>query len=159
MNTKTPRTATFSQLLREPNSVLGALAEAGEVVITRRNAPSLRLTEESSGRAHLGTLGIVGQLFAASLDEVGLKKVAARLSVPLPWIALLPDRVHAEFVADFQDTARACIAVGNFDRLGILLEAWKATAEAYADPTVTPDGTDLDYLPPSEADPVPDPRG
>lgn len=143
---KTAATATFSEFLRAPNDVLGVLDDAGEVVLTRRNATSLRLTQESTGREELTTLGVVGQLFAASLDETALDRVATRLSVVLPWIALLPKTVHAEFVAEFQDTARACIAVSRFDRLSILLHAWEATAQAYADPRVTADGSDLEYL-------------
>lgn len=143
---KSAATATFSEFLRSPNEVLGVLEGTGEVVLTRRNAPALRLTEESVSRTELDTLGIVGQLFAASLDEAALDRVATRLSVVLPWIGLLPATLHAEFVAEFQDTARACIAVARFDRLAILLEAWRATAEAYADPNLTADGSDLEYL-------------
>lgn len=122
------------------------LEDSGEVVLTRRNAPALRLTQESASRAELSALGVVGQLFAASLDEAALDRVATRLAVTLPWIGLLPAALHAEFVAEFQATARACIAVARFDRLAILLEAWKATAEAYADPRLTADGSDLEYL-------------
>lgn len=143
---KPPAVTTFSDFLRSPKDVLGVLADNGEVVLTRRSAPSLRLTQESTSRAELTTLGIVGQLFAASLDEMALGRVAERLAVPLPWISLLPTAVHAEFIAEFQDTARACIAVARFDRLAILLEAWKATAEAYADPRLTANGADLNYL-------------
>ena len=47
---------------------------------------------------------------------------------------------------EFLRTARACASVSRFDRLTIALAAWKATAEAYADPSVTIDGSDLDYL-------------
>lgn len=89
----------------------------------------------------MSTLGVVGQLFAASLDEAALDRVATRLAVALPWIGLLPAGLHAEFIAEFQ-----AIAVARFDRLAILLEAWQATAEAYADPRLTADGSDLEYL-------------
>ncbi|APE09096.1 hypothetical protein BO226_07575 [Rhodococcus sp. 2G] len=143
---KSTATATFSEFLRAPKEVLGVLDNAGEVVLTRRNAPALRLTEESASRTELDTLGVVGQLFAASLDEAALERIAARLSVVLPWVGLLPKVLQGEFVAEFQDTARACIAVARFDRLAILLEAWKATAEAYADPNLTANGSDLEYL-------------
>ncbi|MDT2009926.1 hypothetical protein FXW78_51050 [Rhodococcus opacus] len=127
-------------------------------MLTRRSAPALRLTRESAGREELNTLGVVGQLFAASLDETARSRVAERLIVTLPWVALLPKRLHAEFVAEFQDTARACIAVARFDRLAILLESWKATAEAYADPRLPADGSDLDFLDAPEVVPAPEPR-
>lgn len=155
---KTTATATFSEFLRAPNDVLGALESSGEVVLTRRNAPALRLTQESTSRDELSTLGVVGQLFAASLDESALDRVAARLAVTLPWIGLLPTALHAEFIDEFQGTARACIDVARFDRLAILLEAWKATAVAYADPGLTADGSDLEYLERPEVVMAPDPR-
>ena len=94
----------------------------------------------------MNTVGIIGQLFAASLDEAALESSFPALAVALPWIGLLPTALHTEFIAEFQDTARACIAVARFDRLTLMLEAWKATAEAYADPRLTADGSDLEYL-------------
>ncbi len=48
-------------------------------------------------------------------------------------------------------TARACAAVGRFERLTITLAAWKGTAEAYAGPAIAVNGSDLAYLsPPSD---------
>ncbi|MBO0855109.1 MAG: hypothetical protein J2P18_15255 [Nocardia sp.] len=59
-------------------------------------------------------------------------------------------------MSEFLSTARACLSVGRFDRLTITLESWKSSAEAYADPSLTPDGADLHYL--DEPEDVPDPR-
>ncbi|MGX7728480.1 hypothetical protein ACWPOB_04310 [Rhodococcus sp. 2H158] len=47
-------------------------------------------------------------------------------------------------------------AVARFYRLAILFEAWKATAEAYADPSLTVDGSDLEYLDAAEVVARPD---
>lgn len=113
------------------------------------------MTQESDSQQELSTLGIVGQLFAASLDEVALERVAKNMAVTLPWIGLLPKKVHAEFISEFHDTARACIAVNRFGRLSVLLNAWEATAETYADPTLSSAGTDLKYLDEPEAVPAP----
>lgn len=153
---KTAATATFSELLRSPKDVLSVLEDAGEVVLTRRQAPSLRLTRASDCEQEFTTLGVVGQLFAASLDEVALERVATNMAVALPWIGLLPKDDHAKFVAEFQTTARGCIAVKRFGQLSVLLNAWEATAEAYADPTVSADGSDLEFLDEPEAVPAPD---
>ncbi|WP_032385508.1 hypothetical protein [Rhodococcoides fascians] len=150
-------TKTFSEFLRSPNEVLAHLQGTSGVVLTRRNAPSLRLTQESTSKAEMDTLGVVGQLFAASLDEAALSRVAERLSVPLPWIAMLPERAHAEFIAEFQAASRASIALGRFEKLAIVLEAWKSTAEAYADPHITTTGEDLEYLDTPERASVPGP--
>jgi len=58
----------------------------------------------------------------------------------------LPAAARRSFVLEILATARACAAVGGFERLTIALAAWKGTAEAYADPTIALDGSDLDYL-------------
>ena len=68
----------------------------------------------------------------------------------------LPLEPRREFLKTFLRIARACASVNSFDRLGIFLESWQATAAAYADPSVTADGSDLTYLDEPEA--VSDPR-
>ncbi|MFE1594540.1 hypothetical protein [Nocardia sp. NPDC058705] len=46
--------------------------------------------------------------------------------------------------------------VGRVDRLGTMLEAWKETARAYADPRISVDGSDLHYLETPEPVPAPE---
>jgi len=55
-----------------------------------------------------------------------------KLADPFPWIAVLPAAARRSFVLEFLATARACAAVGRFERLTIALAAWKGTAEVYA---------------------------
>ncbi len=64
----------------------------------------------------------------------------------LPRLESLPAEARRSCVLEILATARACAAVGRFERLTIALAAWKGTAEAYADPTIALDGSDLDYL-------------
>lgn len=149
-------TATFSTFLRSPNSVIERLDEGGDVLLTRRDGEPLRLSKARDAEQEATTLQALAQLIAASLDDEACDRLVGRLSEPFPWIALLPPERRREFVGDFLRTARACASVGRFDRLTIALNAWKATAEAYADPHMSPGGADLDYLPAEE--PVDDPR-
>jgi hypothetical protein len=90
------------------------------------------------------------------LDDEACDRLIDNLAGPFPWIDFLPSDAKRAFVQEFLRTARACASVGRFDRLTIALAAWKATAEAYADPSVTVDGSDLDYL--DERPVVRDPR-
>jgi len=150
-------TVTFSELLRTPNEVIGRL-DSGDVVLTRRDAEPLRLSLAGPASAEVSTLDALAQLIAASLDDEMVDRVAAHLLEPFPWAEFLPVRVREEFVGDFLRTARACAAVNRFARLTILIEAWRATAEAYADPRVSVGGADLDYLPPRGSARVADPR-
>ena len=85
-----------------------------------------------------------------------MNRLVDRLVDPFPWITFLPKAARAEFVRDFLTTARACAAIGRFDRLTVTLNSWQATAEAYATPHLSPTGDDLDYLDVPES--VPDPR-
>lgn len=150
-------TATFSTLLRDPNAVIKQLQE-GDVLITRRGAEPLRLSLAGPAADESNTLSALAQLIAASLDDEGCDRIASHLAEPFPWIEFLPVQEQRDFVAEFLKMARACAAVARFDRLTILLAAWQATAEAYADPSVTSDGSDLTYLDVDDVVPAPDPR-
>lgn len=147
-------TATFSALLRTPNEVIEQL-EGGDVLLTRRDAEPLRLSKAGRVEREASALSALSQLIAASLDDDRCDLMASHLSEPFPWTEFLPDAARRLFVGEFFRTARACAAVDNFDRLGIVLAAWKGTAQAYAD-GLDPRGEDLDYL--DDGEQVPDPR-
>lgn len=138
-------TATFSALLRTPNEVIAQLDE-GDVLLTRRGAEPLRLSKSRSAEAESDTLSALAQLIAASLDDDACERLVNHLADPFPWIAFLPLKFQKEFVDEFLRTARACASIGRFDRLTIALNAWQATAEAYADPHLTSDGLELGPL-------------
>lgn len=148
-------TATFSALLRTPNEVIEQLND-GDVLLTRRDAEPLRLSKARNAAQEIDTLSALAQLIGASLDDQACDRLVDNLAGPFPWIEFLPAEARRSFVKDFLRTARACAAVGRFDRLTIVLAAWKGTAELYADPTLSPDGSDLDYLGQHEV--VADPR-
>jgi hypothetical protein len=138
-------TATFSALLRTPNEVIERL-EHGDVLLTRRDAEPLRLSKARTAQAESDTLSALAQLIAASLDDDACERLVDRLADPFPWIAFLPSKFQKDFVDEFLRTTRACASVGRFDRLTIALNAWQSTAEAYANPHLTSDGSDLEPL-------------
>ncbi|WP_231849883.1 hypothetical protein [Saccharopolyspora erythraea] len=148
-------TVSFSKLLREPNEVVKQL-DHGDVLLSRRDGESLRLSKAGDAEREVDTLQALAQLIAASLDEDACDRIVTRLTEPFPWVTFLPADRRREFVSEFLRVARACASIGRFERLTITLNSWRATAEAYADPSVTPDGSDLDYLPTAEV--ADDPR-
>ena len=148
-------TATFSALLRTPNEVIDQL-EAGDVLLTRRDGEPLRLSKARPAEQEIDTLAALAQLIAVSLDDAACDRLVVKLTDPFPWLGVLPAQARRGFVQEFLATARACAALGRFERLTIVLAAWKGTAEAYADPAVALDGSDLDYL--DELQVVGDPR-
>ena len=148
-------TRTLSQFVQTPTQVIADL-DNGDVVLTRRGAASLRLSRADKADGEAKAVAALAQLIGASLDDNVTDRLVEHLGDTFPWIEFLPPEDQHTFLKSFLRLARACASVNSFDRLGILLEAWQATAAAYADPSVTADGSDLTYL--DELEPVIDPR-
>lgn len=150
-------TATWSDFLRDPNRVIEAMEANGDVILVRRSASPVRLSDAAASAAEEETLGALTQLLAIALDDETLERLVSRLTIAFPWIELLPPAERPEFVADFLNNARGGLAVGRLDRLTATLAAWRDTAAAHADPRIRVDGSDLNYL--DEAVEVPAPDG
>lgn len=148
-------TRTLSQFVQAPTQVIAEL-EKGDVVLTRRGGASLRVSKADKVDGEAKAVSALAQLIGASLDDSAADRMVGHLSDTFPWIEFLPEERRREFLKSFLRLARACAAVNSFDRLGILLESWQATAAAYADPSVTADGADLTYL--DEPEPIADPH-
>jgi hypothetical protein len=148
-------TRTLSQFVQTPTQVIADL-DKGDVVLTRRGAASLRLSRADKIDSETKAVSALAQLIAASLDEDVADRMVGHLSDAFPWIEFLPAERRRDFVKSFLRVTRACASVNSFDRLGIFLESWQATAAAYADPSITADGSDLTYL--EHPEPVVDPR-
>jgi hypothetical protein len=127
-------TVPFSRLIQRPTSVIAEL-EHGDVLLERRGEEPLRLSRARSSDRELAAVQLLAQLVAATLtDDTFTDRLAAGLEAPLPWIALLPLEERREFVGEFLRVARACAAVGRFGKLDVTLNAWRDTAQIYADP-------------------------
>lgn len=149
-------TRTLSQFVQTPTQVIADL-EQGDVVLTRRGAASLRLSRADKADGEAKAVSTLALLIGASLEDDVADRMVGHLGDALPWIEFLPEERRRDFLKSFLRLARACASVNSFDRLGIFLESWQATAAAYADPSVTADGSDLTYL--DEPESVPNPRG
>lgn len=145
-------TLTLSSFVQTPTQVIAHLVD-GDVLLTRRGGETLRLSKARTADDEAGVLAALTQLVALLLREDTGDRIADHLSDPFPWIELLPVGRRTEFVESFLRVARGCASVGRFDQLGVLLEAWKATAAAYADPATSPDGRGVHYL--DQPQPVP----
>jgi hypothetical protein len=148
-------TRTLSQFVQTPTQVIADL-DKGDVVLTRRGAASLRLSRADKVDGEAKAVSALAQLIGASLDDQTADRMADHMGEAFPWLEFLPPEQRREFLKSFLRLARACASVNSFDRLGVFLESWQATAAAYADPSVTADGSDLTYL--DEPEPVAAPR-
>lgn len=148
----TSRTASSSDLSRNPAQIFRA-AEEGPVTITRRDGEPLTLLRSSTVEREHEALRLAASLVAASLAS-GESTFAERLVGPFPWLGFLPGHQREQFASEIVEVSRACASISSFDRLFVVLSEWKATAEAVAS-DYTPD-TELDWVDDSEA--VDDPR-
>lgn len=147
------RTATSSDLSRNPGQVFRA-ADEGPVTITRRDGEPLTLLPSRTVEREHEALRLASQLVAASLAPGG-QSFTERLRDPFPWLGFLPPAQREAFAAEIVEVARACASISSFDRLFIVLAEWKATAEATAAGYTHDD--ELDWL--DEPAAVEDPRG
>lgn len=122
----------FSDFLRQPNEVVADLADH-DVVLRRRNAPALRLSEadreEDRDEAFDALARLLRNLLAHS--PAGLE---ATIDEAFPWVAFLPRKDRSLFVDELTRTLLAVSMIDNFAPVGQLLREWKATAEIHADP-------------------------
>jgi hypothetical protein len=122
----------FSEFLRQPNDVVADLADH-DVVLRRRNAPSLRLSdadrEEERDEAFDALARVLRNLLVHSPGGL-----VSTIDEAFPWVTFLPRRDRAVFVDDLTRTLIAVSTIDNFAPVGQLLREWKATAEIHADP-------------------------
>lgn len=125
----------FSEFLRQPNEVVADLANH-DVVLRRRNAPALRLSdadrEEERDEAFDALARVLRNLLVHSPQGL-----VSTIDEAFPWVTFLPRRDRTLFVDDLTRTLLAVSTIDNFAPVGQLLREWKATAEIHADPRLT----------------------
>jgi hypothetical protein len=122
----------FSEFLRQPNEVVAELKDH-DVVLRRRNAPPLRLSDASRDNERAEAFDAVARLLRNLLMHEPAGLVDAVDDV-FPWASLLPKRDRTAFVDDLVRTLVAASALDNYAPVAQLLREWRATAEIHADP-------------------------
>jgi hypothetical protein len=144
----------FSEFLRQPNDVVAELADH-DVVLRRRNAPALRLSEADRDEERDEAFDALARLLRnllvhspSSLDVI--------VDEVFPWASFLPRPDRKAFVDELTQTLVAVSTIDNYAPVGQLLREWKATAEVHADPRLA---RRLRRRIDAEGDPVPVPAG
>ncbi|MGH9270059.1 MAG: DUF6247 family protein [Ilumatobacteraceae bacterium] len=122
----------FSDFLREPNVVVADLDEH-DVLLRRRNAPAVRLTDANRDDERVAAFDALARLLRNLLAHRPAGLADAVVDV-FPWAALLPARDRAEFIDDLGRTLAAASSLDNYAPVAQLLREWRATAEIHADP-------------------------
>ncbi|MEZ5279013.1 MAG: hypothetical protein R2770_00955 [Acidimicrobiales bacterium] len=106
-----------------------------DVVLRRRNAPALRLTQADRDDDRSEAFEALARLLrnlavhnAAALDSA--------VEEAFGWSMFLPATDRALFVEELTRTLVGAADVDNFAPVAQLLREWKATAEVHADPAL-----------------------
>ena len=123
---------SFSEFLRQPNEVVAELSDH-DVVLRRRNAPSLRLSEADRDDERSEAFDALARLLRNLVmhSPTGLEQTIADV---FPWATFLPKRDRAAFVDELTTTLMAVGGLDNYAPVGQMLREWKATAENHAYP-------------------------
>lgn len=123
---------TFSEFLRQPNDVVAELTDH-DIVLRRRNAPALRLSEADREDDRDEAFDVLARLLRNLLahSPAGLD---ATIDDALPWTTFLPKQERRLFMDELTKTLLAVSTIDNFTPVAQLLREWKATAEVHADP-------------------------
>jgi hypothetical protein len=122
----------FSEFLRQPNEVVAEL-EDHDVLLRRRNAPDLRLTQADREEERTEAFGAAVRLLRnlAVHDDGALGDAIVEV---FAWSRFLSKRDRAEFAVELTETLVASADIDNLAPLAQLLREWRATAEVHADP-------------------------
>ncbi|MGD9751241.1 MAG: DUF6247 family protein [Acidimicrobiia bacterium] len=124
----------FSEFLRQPNDVVAELAEH-DVLLRRRNAPALRLSQADRDDERSEAFEALARLLRnLAVHSPGALDVA--LDEVFGWVTFLPRADRKLFAQELTRTLVGAADVENFAPVGQLLREWKATAEIHADPVL-----------------------
>lgn len=121
----------FSDFLRQPNEVVAEL-EKHDVLLRRRGAPALRLTQADREDARADTVLAAARMLR-NLAVHSAPAFESALEDGFPWAAFLPPRERAAFTTELTRALVACADLRDFTPVAQLLREWRATAEVHAD--------------------------
>lgn len=122
----------FSEFLRQPNDVVAELDDH-DVVLRRRNAPALRLSQADRDDERTEAFDALARLLRNVIAH-SPTGVGDAVDDVFPWATFLPKRDHAAFIDELTRTLVAVSTLDNYAPIAQLLHEWRATAEIHADP-------------------------
>ncbi len=122
----------FSDFLRQPKDVVAEL-EDHDVLLRRRNAPSLRLSQADRDDDRSEAFEALARLLRnlAVHSPVALDEAVDEV---FAWLTFLPKADRKLFIEELTSTLVGAAAVENYAPVSQLLREWRATAEIHADP-------------------------
>lgn len=124
----------FSEFLRQPNEIVAEL-EKHDVVLKRRDAPSVRLSQAQRDAERADAMLALTRVLRAVL-AVAPDAVERAVNESFPWAHFLPARDRAEFIQQLTQTLAAAADIESFALFARLVHEWRATAAIHADPAL-----------------------
>jgi hypothetical protein len=129
----------FSQLIQRSRETVAKLeqSQSRRLRLVRRDGEDLVLESAERAEADAMALLTAARLISQMLQSDETAELFLRaLPAVFPWMEFLPDAAAREFAVEFAETARASAELGNMAPLAPVIEAWRATAEVHADPSL-----------------------
>jgi RecA/RadA recombinase len=136
-------TATLTDFLRTPKAVI-AKTDEGAVRITRRDAADLVVLRADDLEHQQEGIGLASRLMRAVLTAGGDVRAAVRAT--FAWTALLSDAEVGEFAHDMNQHLWSATELGHYERLLLMFNEWRETAQAYAAGMPRGTGKDLTWF-------------
>ncbi|SDO96689.1 hypothetical protein SAMN04487905_101276 [Actinopolyspora xinjiangensis] len=142
--------ARFSDLVNHPKDTVAKInaSRSRHLWLRRRDDEDLVLTTAARAEQENEVVSATTALFTAMMrqDGAALSLLIDVVPEAFPWVRFLPTEDVRAFVVELVETLRATEAIDNPAPVAQVIESWKHTAEAYADPEVhaslTTDATD-----------------
>ncbi|WP_066903786.1 hypothetical protein [Millisia brevis] len=129
---------TFSDLQLRGKATVELLhrSRTQSLLVTRRDADDLVLTTAARADVEHTAASVTARMFVALMqrDPQVRELVTDVLPDVFPWVSFLSRAEVQEFVLELVSTMRAADSLGNPTPLVQVIDAWRHTAEALADP-------------------------
>jgi hypothetical protein len=129
-------TVNLSDLLNQPKATIALLQTNRRLRLRRRDAEDLVLTTADRAEQDSAAMSTMSRLFTEMMrhDPAVLTMAVHVLPAVFPWVRYLPEDARKEFAAEWLEALNAAASLGNNAEVEVVVSAWQATAEVYADP-------------------------
>jgi len=124
----------LSDFLRKSGEVLREVDDH-DVLLRRRDGADLMLVRADREEVVRETVGLSSSLLGL-FGRAHARELVQSLPEALPWLRFLPERDREAFGEQFLSVLEACVSLGSFDQLGVLMGRWRNTAYVWSRPAL-----------------------
>jgi hypothetical protein len=145
----------FSEFLHQPAATAARLDTVRAIRLRRRGADDLSLSRADQADRDATVIDFTARLLEGLAREGETTAIQRVLPHALPWSTFLPELDREEMLDEIIEVAQGASSIRNLAPMATLLEQWRRTAEAHADPELY---QRLTAGPAGDFGPVPEPE-